>query len=72
MIGLVRRSSLLVAGEESPVAHAMEEARSIGMVDALSDLQSQIEWFGDSPIPVVDPQGRLVGSVAGCSDHTCR
>ena len=72
LVGLVRRSSLLVAGEESPVAHAMEKARSIGMVDALSDLQSQIEWFGDSPIPVIDPQGRLVGSVAGCSDQTCR
>ncbi len=72
LVGLVRRSSLAGAGEESPVAEAMEEPRSLGQIDPVFDIGADTEWFGRSPIPVVDSLGRLVGSVSPLAEPNAR
>ena len=63
LVGIVRRSVLAKVGREIPVGRAMEAPRSSGQVDSVSDLAVHGDWFGDSPVPVVDSHGRLVGSV---------
>ena len=70
LVGLVRRSSLAAVGGESPVAEAMEDPRSLGHVDPVSEIEAHLEWFGGSPVPVVDSLGRLVGSVTDFSQPT--
>lgn len=67
-VGVVRRSSLLTAGSGTPVARVMEGPRSVRRSDPVSDLEAHGDWFGDSPVPVVDNAGRLVGSVNSFPD----
>jgi len=63
LVGVVRRSSLMAAGSSTPVAEVMEGSRSVQQSDPVSALAAHGDWFGDSPVPVVDEAGRLVGSV---------
>lgn len=68
LLGVVRRSMLERVGTDSPVGRAMEAPRSVGQVDPVTALAAHEAWFGDSPVPVVDPGGRLVGSVTRAPD----
>jgi len=63
LIGVVRRSALMVAEPGVPVSKLMEEPLSVRLDALLTEADTQREFFGESPIPVVDEDGRLVGGL---------
>ena len=63
LVGVVRRSSLSAAGRGVTVVKVMEAPRAVGQAVPVSDVATHADWFGESPVPVVDDAGRLVGSV---------
>ncbi len=65
LVGLVRRSALDAVDGHSPVAASMLDPRSVIQTARVSEIAAHLDRFGDSPIPVVDSRGRLVGSVTG-------
>lgn len=64
LVGIIRTQHLLAAPPDDSIESIMEDAvflQADDPVDAAGDLTS---FLGGSPIPVVDANGRLVGSLA--------
>ncbi len=62
LIGLVRRSRLVEAGE-APVGTLMEEAQSVRVDKTLAEASELQSTFGADPIPVTDHEEHLVGGL---------
>lgn len=63
LIGLARRIDLMAAPSQSRVETVMIEPRSVDISAEIGDAIPLAPFFGNSPIPVTDPTGRLVGSL---------
>lgn len=61
LIGVVRRSSLLMAGDGVPVEACMEETVSVGLTDPMSEAEEVSMTLGGISVPVVDREGAVVG-----------
>lgn len=62
LVGLVRRDSLLNAGE-APVGTLMEDALSVRVDETLTEAWELEPTFGEDPIPVTDHDEHLVGGL---------
>ncbi len=67
LVGLVRRSALERAGKGTDVEAVMEEVRYLEIGDPLAEAENVSEGLDGSPIPVVDADMRLLGSVGSAS-----
>lgn len=63
LIGIARRSALLASGADLPVADVMEPPVALEQDDLLDAAWALAAFFESAPIPVVDPDGVLVGTV---------
>lgn len=61
LIGVVRRSSLLMAGDGVSVEACMEEAVSVGLADPIDEAEEVCLTLGGISVPVVDAAGAVVG-----------
>ena len=61
LIGVVRRSSLVMAGDGVPVEACMEEAVSVGLTDSISDAEEVCRTLDGMSVPVTDDKGHVVG-----------
>ena len=62
LVGIVRKTALGPGGAET-VQDVMEPAPPIKITDAMSAVAEVADFFEGSSVPVVDEEGRLVGSV---------
>ncbi len=60
LVGVVRRTVLEAAGDETPVGDLMEPARSVEVSARVEEVL--VDHLRNDPIPVVDPKGRLLGT----------
>jgi len=63
LVGIARRSDLLAADVDRPVAELMEPPVALEQDDLLDAAWALAAFFESAPIPVVDPDGDLVGTV---------
>lgn len=63
LVGLVRRASLMGAGQ-APVGTVMEEAVSVRQHETLAEAWELQPTFGADPIPVTDDEEHLVGGLS--------
>ncbi len=63
LVGIVRREVLERTGPGVMVGAIMEEPISVGLSSELSEVQALSATFAGAPVPVVDGDGILVGSV---------
>lgn len=63
LVGIVRRSDLRDAPAGARLADVMAEPVSVGAADETSALAAVESVFEGGPVPVVDPQDRIVGMV---------
>lgn len=61
LIGSVERSSLLIAGDGARVEHCMGEPVAVKATDSAEAAEAISLRYGGAAVPVVDPDGRLVG-----------
>lgn len=61
LIGVVRRTSLIMAGDGVPVESCMEEAVSVGLTDPIDEAEEVCMTLGGISVPVVDRKGAVVG-----------
>jgi hypothetical protein len=63
LVGIARRSTLLTSDADLPVADLMEPPVALEQDDLLDAAWALAAFFESAPIPVVDPDGALVGTV---------
>lgn len=63
LIGIARRSALQASDPDTPVVEVMEPAVALEEDDALDAAWALAAFFESAPIPVVAPDGSLVGTV---------
>ncbi len=63
LVGLVRRRALLQAGDGVRVEEVMEAPVAVQLTDAIADVAGAAAVMDGDPVPVVDREGNLVGSV---------
>jgi CBS domain-containing protein len=63
LVGIARRSALLASDADLPVADVMEPPVALEQDDLLDAAWALAAFFESAPIPVVDPDGALVGTV---------
>ncbi|MPZ51262.1 MAG: hypothetical protein GEU79_00755 [Acidimicrobiia bacterium] len=63
LVGVVRRSDLASAPPGTTVESVMGEPIAASVDDAIDDLFENGSWVGENPLPVIDDQGNLVGSL---------
>jgi len=63
LVGIARRSDLIKADVDLPVADLMEPPVALEQDDLLDAAWALAAYFESAPIPVVDPDGDLVGTV---------
>jgi CBS domain-containing protein len=63
LVGIARRSHLLTADVDLPVADLMEPPVALEQDDLLDAAWALAAFFESAPIPVVDPDGDLVGTI---------
>jgi Mg/Co/Ni transporter MgtE len=64
LVGLVRREALELAEPGVPVQVLMEGPLSIPLTAAVGEARPLLDKLAGCPVPVVDEEGRLVGSLA--------
>lgn len=65
LVGVVRVGTLETADPMLPIDAVMEPPVAIADTEATAAVSDLLEFFGQSPVPVVDAEGHLVGTVAG-------
>jgi CBS domain-containing protein len=63
LVGIARRSALLTSEVDRPVADLMEPPVALDQDDLLDAAWALAAFFEGAPIPVVDPDGALVGTI---------
>lgn len=63
LVGVVRRESLAEAGPGVQVGAIMTEPMAVKLTDDMSELSELERFFAGAPIPVIDVDGHLVGSL---------
>ncbi len=63
LVGVVRRSALLLVGDGFSVASVMEDPVAVGVDTTISEVGEVGAALGGAPVPVVDEDGFLVGVV---------
>ena len=63
LVGIIRRSALEAAGGETTVGEAMEDPVFVYVDDPVDELAHLAEFLEGSPVPVVDRDARLLGSI---------
>ncbi len=63
LVGIARRSALLTSEVDRPVAHLMEPPVALDQDDLLDAAWALAAFFEGAPIPVVDSDGTLVGTI---------
>lgn len=64
LVGIVRRTALAGAPEGAAVGELMTEPVAVHLTDDMAELEGMQRFFEGSPIPVINDQGILVGSVS--------
>jgi CBS domain-containing protein len=70
LVGVVRRSVLESAPPDTTVSELMEPPVSIPWDQALAEVIEEMDGLSMGPVPVTDPEGRLVGTLATPIDVT--
>lgn len=61
LIGVVRRSSLVMAGDGVPVESCMEDVISVAVTDTMSEAEEICRTLDGMAVPVTDEKGHVVG-----------
>lgn len=70
LVGVVRRSALEAAPPDTPVSELMEPPLSVRWDQPLAEARDLMERLLTGPVPVTDPEARLVGTLATPIDVT--
>ncbi len=65
LVGVVRREALAQAGPGVMVGALMTEPMAVKLTDDLSDVADLGRFFAGAPVPVIDEDSHLVGSLSG-------
>ena len=63
LVGIARRQALITSQADDPVGELMEPPVALEQDDPLDAAWALAAFFESAPIPVVDPEGQLVGTV---------
>jgi hypothetical protein len=63
LIGIVRRDTMLGAAPDEKVGVLVEDPVFVYLDDPLDDVEELTEFLDGSPVPVIDREGRLVGTI---------
>jgi len=64
LVGVVRVTTLAEADPALPIAAVMEPPVAIAAIEPTTAAADLHEFFGDSPVPVVDTAGYLIGTIS--------
>ncbi|MDH3399282.1 MAG: hypothetical protein OEM81_15860, partial [Acidimicrobiia bacterium] len=64
LVGVVRVATLAEADPALPIAAVMEPPVAIAAIEPTTAATDLREFFGDSPVPVVDTAGYLIGTIS--------
>ena len=69
LVGMLRATAMTEVPSETRVAHVMEPAVAVTSTARVSAAGELAEFLEHSPVPVVDPDGRLIGVIPSGTDQ---